>query len=336
MGSEIIAAGSAQWAAKKLIVNGISGKHLLNGTGLDFDWPWRDNAEISFAQYGELIKNAYELTKEPALALNLSMEFSLAELGIMGYAVMSCSNMAEAILNSARYWELVGQLLRIQVEEGSDFWSFSMFPAHPLVSEQILIYAVEEVLTSNFVAKSFLVNQPVFPDRIEVTYPAPSYSELYKERFKCEVKFEAARNHYLMSSDLVKLPIITSQPETAEYCLQQCEQILSQMTGTDGLVDRIRRLIFNSTGRFPTIDQVAVELQISSRTLHRKLKERHTTYQSILDEVREEIAKRYLTGTYLTIDQISDLMGFTETTSFRRSFKKWTGMNAAKYRGLNP
>jgi AraC-like DNA-binding protein len=328
----IIAADSAQWAVKKLIEKGIAGDSLLHDTGLDPGWPWAEQAEISFDQYCILIRRAYELTNEPALALNLSREFSIAELGIMGYAIMSCSTLADAILNSARYWELAGQLLKIQVEIGDPFWSFSMFPANPSVKGQILVYAIEEVLTSNFVAKSFLVNQQVFPDRIEVTYPAPNYTKLYEERFQCAVQFESTRNCYLMSSELARLPIVTSQPEISDYCQRQCDQILSQMTGTDGLVDKIRRLIFNSTRSIPRIEQVASELKVSPRTLHRKLKQRSTTYQEILDEVREEIAKRYLTGTCLTIDQISDLMGFAETTSFRRSFKRWTGMNAARYR----
>ena len=172
----------------------------------------------------------------------------------------------------------------------------------------------------------------MFPEWIEVTYPAPDYAELYKTRFQSGIQFNSKGNRYLFSTDLVELPIVTSQPDIAEYCNKQCEHILSQMTGTDRFVTQIRRLIFNSAERFPGIDQIAARLQISPRTLHRRLKERDTNFQSILDEVREEIAKGYLTGTRLTIDQISDLMGFSETTSFRRSFKRWTGMSAAKYR----
>lgn len=327
-----IVANSAQWLVRKLIEGGFSRDALLRDTALDPDWPWKRNATLSFRQYHVLILRAYQLTGDPSLALNISRQFSLGEFGMMGYAIMSCATLAEALNIAFRFWDLAGQLLKLQVEKSDRYWTINMFSASPLIRGQSFVYAIEECLTSNFAGKSFLVNRRVFPEWIEVSHSAPDYADLYQERFQCEVRFDSGRNRYRMSTDLVGMPVITSQPEMAELCKKQCEEILSQMTRRDRFVDQIRRLIFSASNRPPNIEQISAQLKISSRTLHRRLKERHTTFQAILDEVREETAKRYLAGTNLSIDEISDLMGYAETSSFRRSFKRWSGLNASKWR----
>ena len=71
---------------------------------------------------------------------------------------------------------------------------------------------------------------------------------------------------------------------------------------------------------------------MSPRTMRRRLQERGTTYQHILDEVRIELAKEYLVSTGLSVDQIAGRIGFTEATTFRRAFKKWTGTNIREFR----
>lgn len=71
---------------------------------------------------------------------------------------------------------------------------------------------------------------------------------------------------------------------------------------------------------------------MSPRTMRRRLQERGTTYQHILDEVRIELAKEYLGSTALSVDQIAGPIGFTEAATFRKAFKKWTGKNIREFR----
>jgi AraC-like DNA-binding protein len=71
---------------------------------------------------------------------------------------------------------------------------------------------------------------------------------------------------------------------------------------------------------------------MSARTLRRRLQERSTTFKHIVDEVRVEMAKEYLATTDLSVDQIACRIGFTEATTFRRAFKKWTGRKVREFR----
>ena len=70
---------------------------------------------------------------------------------------------------------------------------------------------------------------------------------------------------------------------------------------------------------------IASELAISSRTLQRRLHQEGTTFQEVLDELREELARHYLSATEYSSAEISFLLGYEEPNSFFRAFRTWTG-----------
>jgi AraC-like DNA-binding protein len=118
----------------------------------------------------------------------------------------------------------------------------------------------------------------------------------------------------------------------ALVCQQQCQELLTKLRRNDDLLDAIREIIISSMSQVPHLQEVAARLAMSPRTLRRRLQERNSTYQHILDEVRVELAKEYVGATNLSVDQIACRIGFTEATTFRRAFKKWTGMNIKEFR----
>ena len=82
---------------------------------------------------------------------------------------------------------------------------------------------------------------------------------------------------------------------------------------------------------FAPIHQMAKELGISSQTLHRRLKESATSYQKIKDNLRREVAIQKLVNEKLSVEQVADIVGFTESRSFTRAFKHWTGLTPRAY-----
>ncbi len=77
---------------------------------------------------------------------------------------------------------------------------------------------------------------------------------------------------------------------------------------------------------------VADALHMSPRTLHRKLQNRGTSYQAVLDAVRHELALQYIAQSSLSVVETSFLLGFSNPNSFARAFKKWTGKSPQAYR----
>jgi AraC-like DNA-binding protein len=73
------------------------------------------------------------------------------------------------------------------------------------------------------------------------------------------------------------------------------------------------------------VAEVAAELAVSSRTLHRQLKTEGTGFQEILNSTREQLARHYLADPALSAADIAFLLGYEETSSFYRAFQSWTG-----------
>ena len=95
----------------------------------------------------------------------------------------------------------------------------------------------------------------------------------------------------------------------------------------------IRSMISKVLGAdLPQFDRIAERLGMSSSTLRRRLMEEDTSYQKIKDDCRKSMAIDYLHQYDYKIHEIGDLLGFAETSSFVRSFKKWTGMTPKAYR----
>jgi AraC-like DNA-binding protein len=94
----------------------------------------------------------------------------------------------------------------------------------------------------------------------------------------------------------------------------------------------IRRILIEQPGRFPSIEAMADELKLNSRTLRRKLEAEETSYRVILGEVRMRLAIDYLRETTMTNEEIASRLGYSDAANFRHAFARWTGKSPSEYR----
>ena len=89
--------------------------------------------------------------------------------------------------------------------------------------------------------------------------------------------------------------------------------------------------MYENPGRIWSLKEVAAKLNVSSRTLIRKLQSEGTNFQLIRDEQAKKQAANYLKDANLSVESIGHLMGFSDASSFRRSFKRWFGETPSQY-----
>ena len=104
-------------------------------------------------------------------------------------------------------------------------------------------------------------------------------------------------------------PTCLAEPKIASFSQQQCQELLNELNGADQLIDSIRKIIASAPGLTLRFNDVADQLAMAPRTLRRRLQEKGKTYQQILNEVREKMAKEYLMTTPLSVDQIAEIVG---------------------------
>ena len=325
-------AGSAKWLITQLIERAFSVDRILSGTGLKQVWLKKENAKISPSQYCTLVLNALELTGDPALGLKIFQQADLNWHGFWGYAIMSSPTLGDASRISQKFWELNGSLVKIDFNKGKETSAWDIQPAFPMKDHRVMVYAVEEWLSAVQRDVNFMTGRELIASEIRLAYPEPEYSPLYRQTFKCPIHFNCPTNRLSYSSKYLTLSLVTTNPEVAQLCVQQCEKMLAELSRSDELIDTIHRLIVISPGHYTKAEAIAKQLGISSRSLSRRLNERNTTFHSILNEIRLALAKEYLLNTDFSIDQIAYMVGFSETSSFRRAFKTWTGSSASVVR----
>lgn len=332
---EKIPSDSAKWLVRQMASQGIPPERILLRTGLSEAWLKDDNALIAPSQYLAIVANALAESADPALGLSVGPRQHLGELGFWGYAIISSPTLREANQAALQFWELNGSLVTLSCREERDYITWEISPAFPMEGPSLWIYSVEELLTTFHTAACFLTNHAFQYAEIRLSYPDPGYGERYSELFRCPVFFDAGGDLFRVALHDADRPTFTGHPQMALICQQQCRELQARLRGCDELTGSIREIIVSSMGQIPHLPEVACRLAMSPRTLRRRLRERNTTYQHILDEVRIELAKEYVASTSLSVDQIAGRIGFAEATTFRRAFKKWTGVNIKEFRRRN-
>lgn len=324
---------AAQWLVQVLADGGIQPDLLLLNTGLTCDWIGFREGLLSAKQYEHIISNALRLSNDSALGMTVSRHPNfLTRNGFWGYAVMSCTTLEAALNSTIRFWPLTGSLLKIARFPDRQFDGVLLTPAYPFVKNDILQFALEKFIFSMALSVKGMVQKDHVLERVELTYPAPPHAYAYQDLLGCTVQFNCSCNRLIVRSSALRMQLLTAQPEIERICSDLCNHALQKIEDNDPLVSSIQQYLAMNLQNSPRINDVSVNLGMTERTLRRRLRVKNSNYQRILDGVRECLAKGYLNNTNLNLDQISFLLGFSEATTFRRTFKRWTGQSASEYR----
>jgi AraC-like DNA-binding protein len=162
--------------------------------------------------------------------------------------------------------------------------------------------------------------------------PPPPYAESVAGALGCPVRFgqSASELHYPRAW-LDRTPQLAN-PIAAAQMSQTCAQMLGQLQRAEGMSHRVCEELTRTPGRFPDMEAVASTLCMTSRNLRRKLQAEGTSYQLLLDGVRQALARDYLNNSFLGVDDIAAALGFSDAPAFRHAFKRWTGITPAEFR----
>jgi AraC-like DNA-binding protein len=181
-------------------------------------------------------------------------------------------------------------------------------------------------LFSKVLEAPFPTKRMIFP------FDPPVHWRMFGRMFNCPIEFNGGAMEWHFDANVFDLPCPNANPITAQVCQQFCDVAMAERPGETDLVRRIRSACLNSLKRFPTAEEMADQLGLSLRTLHRRLASEGLSYQEIIDSVRRSISSELLQNTHLQVDQVAERVGFSDAASFRKAFRKWTGASPTDYR----
>ena len=303
---------------------------LLLGTDITPSMLENPDARISYAQFAILINNALMLTRNPALGVDFGRQIHLSQLGILGLALMSASDLRSALEVALRYYRTLAPLWDLSIQIDGDRALLLARETIPL--KPFDVFATESLLTG-FEAQAVLLHGGPLPDlEVTVPYPEPAHSARYTEIHAVRIRYNQPAIQILFDQKILDQPIATADPLTARLAERHCARVLAAGTPVDGLVGQVRGLLNAQPGNYLDLLQISKLLQTSTRSLRRGLQAMGTSYQKLLDDVRRDHAIELASGTAMTAEQMARHLGFSDVRSFRRAFVRWTGSTPNGYR----
>jgi AraC-like DNA-binding protein len=271
-----------------------------------------------------------ELTADAALQLAAPTSLPFGAYRVIDYLVGASATVGDGFRSFARFFQLITEAATLEIECEDDEYRLRLStPGGGGVPPVYVDYV--------FAALISRVRMRICPDlrikRVELQRPAPENVTRYAEVFGTQIVFGASHDRLSFTDEQWNVP--TESPDAAlAHLLEEHARILSQRTprSTVGLSTEVEQAIGAAPSGAGSAEHVARALNVSVRTLQRKLVASGTTFRQISDDVRGRLAVGYLADARVSIAEVAFLLGFSDQSSFNRAFRRWTGESPGRWR----
>lgn len=312
---------------------GLTAKTLLARTELSPEALQEPEGSITQSAYQYMVSNTVAALNEPELGLNIGAQINLGAHGYVGYAAMSSPTVGHALRLGAKYYAIQGRPTEVSFVEQDGQAGFDFELTTAADTPDFYRYVMEIAVATTLGALRFYFGGSLPSVEVSLRYPAPDYAARYAELLAVDVRFDQPSNRIRFDAALLDHALASANPALAKMAEQHCEALLAaQSDRRADLPAQIEQLLLRQAGHFPSQDEVARLLHMSPRNLRLQLKKQNSSYQQILSAVRRDLSLHYLRNSDMTVDEIAYLLDYSDTPSFTRAFRKWTGRSPSQIR----
>lgn len=315
----------------------ISEQEILEGTGVQPEKLASQFMRTSLAQFVRAYENFVTRVDDVTVPARMAAQLHLHTYGTYGYTLMSGPTIRDVVDNALRYHRLAGPIYHTRWQEvGEEFiWQLTdpvmplqnLQAAHHILAMQICFHAVH--------MRDALGDQTYAPLRARMPAALRPFQTALETTLSCPIAFDAPSPALFHARTMLDRPTVFSHLLTNIEMRAQCDRQLAEHMATTGISHRIYNRVRANPAMAPTMTLLASEMNISVRSLRRLLSEEGSTYEIIVDTVRNSLARDLVAGTTMTIEAISQRTGYNEAANFRRAFRRWTGVSPKEFRALN-
>ncbi|MDL2200886.1 AraC family transcriptional regulator [Pseudomonas neustonica] len=285
---------------------------------------------LPIGQWWALLERVAQVSNDPHVGLRIGKLTQIQDVGVLGYLAASCETLGQAMQRLQRFEGLLQQLAASSVAVDGDCirlaWTNENGHSTDL-SNEVLISGLLTVL-----------GILIAPHRIKpvcVEFPRKSDSGLatYEAMLGCPVQFARPQLAVRLRADNLMLPINSRDTHLMQLLEQQAATALKGLEHSDEFLIQLQKAMSRGLlERNASMPWVAVQLNMSVRSVYRALNERGKTFKGQLDELRQTLAQQYLADETLSLSEIALLLGYSEQSAFNRAFRQWTGSTPLKHR----
>lgn len=314
----------------------ISPETLSTLSGIILEDLHTDTATLTRVQMDQLWANAVHLSKDPLFGLHFGESLQLSALGIVGSIIKSSATVGGALSIAASLTHFITADFSLELEQTPEAFKARFIPLradwmHSIAAVQtldlLMVFLIHEL--------DGLVLKKIRPQSVHYSRSVEDSRE-YDRVMRCKVEVSAKENEVSFDNKYWNEPIITANYEMQSLLLQKAAELKLIGPDKDSLKVRIYNyLLANSYLGMVSLEDIALNFNLSTRTLQRRLREEGVSFHQLSDEVRKILALNYLKGGSYPVKEISYMLGYNELSAFSRTFKRWTGTTPASYQKLS-
>ena len=316
-----------------LAARGLDGARVTALLGLPARTLDEDGPGLDVEEMRRLWQLGAEKLDDPRVGLHLGQKVSRESFDLVSYVAASSATLGEALTRIQRYLGLLTTAVDYELSrQGEVAWLLM----HPRALDVAPIrYADEFSITARcayirqWLGRDFRPREVFFRHRLA---PGEDVAE-YEAFFGCAVELGAPAAGLSFDAAELDAPLAGADPALGRLLTRYAEEALSAMPPVKALATRVREVLLEGMEAGAVrVSDVAKKLATSERSLQRRLHDEGVSFAELLEDVRRELALRYLRYGQLSVSEVAYLLGYADKAAFFRAFRKWTGETPGAFR----
>lgn len=316
-----------------LVDQGCAAGEILGNVNVTVDEVHSPKSRISLAELMTACKNAIRLSADLHLPYRIGTSIHISAYGMYGFAILCCPDFRKAMAFAELYHALAAPLATIEFTEEDGLASWVIEPnARAATDPQLYRFITEMQIGIHISLMRDVMGAAFIPDQINLAYPEAHDFGLAADQIGCRLSFASRTNQIMFRSAWLDQVATLGNKTTYPAVVALCDDLLNELESRIGIAGTIRAHLLRNITNPPTLAAIAKLLEVSDRSLRRQLREQGISFRALLDDLRMQIALKYLRTTRLANEDIALALGFSDATNFRRAFRRWTNKSPSEIR----
>jgi AraC-like DNA-binding protein len=290
----------------------------------------KQDTQINSEKLSEIFKFCMEKSGDYTLALKIGSSITYHSLGVLGYLMLNANNLKEVVEKFDYYQKLISGFIKFYLTKNEKYYKIAIYinenPMIPVPS-----YHAEVHLSAILTILNQIIGKTIIPDLTYFTSDSMVDKDEYKKIFGENIILHKSENAIFFETDKLNITVNNSNPIMLEYFEAQANKIIEDMRITSWYA-KVKREILKNIGESEiSIDFIAEKFDISTRTLQYHLKNENKRFRDALLSVRMQLANHYIKNTKMDFSSIAFFLGYSESSSFFRAYKKYYKNTPKKY-----
>ena len=289
----------------------------------------RDDVRVPSATMARVWAEAHRQSNDPFLAFHMGMEFTYAARTTPSLIMQTSSTVLEAFEQAIVYSEIIANVLATELGRDGDsvYIDYRPRPEWRTAPPEVVHDSLAIAIVSNLHSLQSCVGKFISPTLLCFEFARPANDREYLDVFNASAEFDAPCNRIGFPIEISSLPTAISDNGLLGTLKRYGNELRAKILSQDPTIRQTREAVIDAlaTRHTPSIARAADQMHLSVRTLQRQLRLAGASFQAILDEVRQDLADRYLADDRKSLFEIAYLLGYSNPTAFVRAHKRWHG-----------